>query len=238
VKSNEEDAMIDTRAVGQELQDLQHQIAGRIRKGQQTVAGTIRTLAHTAQAARPKIPALPMTALTDKLPSPEKLTIRLPKPEDLTSRLPKPEDLAARLPKPEALIAGAYDLAEQVLAAQRRLAVQVTHAALPLARQGAAMFGQRVSQSAWSTARTSRPAASATASSASAKATQAKPTATAAKAPKPAATAAKAPKPAATAAKAPKASTAGTSTKGASAKPGTAAGGNSATARKPRSAKK
>ncbi len=220
--------MIDTRAVGQELQDLQHQIAGRIRKGQQTVAGTIRTLAHTAQAARPQIPALPMTALTDKLPSPEKLTIRLPKPEDLTSRLPKPEDLAARLPKPEALIAGAYDLAEQVLAAQRRLAVQVTHAALPLARQGAAMFGQRVSQSAWSTARTSRPAASATASSASAKATQAKPTATAAKAPKPAATAAKAPK----------ASTAGTSTKGASAKPGTAAGGNSATARKPRSAKK
>jgi hypothetical protein len=53
--------MIDTRAVGQELQDLQHQIVGRIRKGQETVAGTIKTWADTAQAARAQIPALPRT---------------------------------------------------------------------------------------------------------------------------------------------------------------------------------
>jgi hypothetical protein len=140
--------MIDTRAVGQELQDLQHQIVGRIRKGQETVAGAIKTWAHTAQTARPQIPALPRTALTDKL-----------SPEALTSRLPKPEELAARLPKPETLVAGAYDLAEQFLAAQRKLAVQVTHAAMPLARQGAAMFGQSISQPARNTARTSRKAA-------------------------------------------------------------------------------
>jgi hypothetical protein len=130
--------MIDTRAVGQELQDLQHQIVGRIRKGQETVAGAIKTWAHTAQTARPQIPALPRTALTDKL---------------------SPEALTSRLPKPETLVAGAYDLAEQFLAAQRKLAVQVTHAAMPLARQGAAMFGQSISQPARNTARTSRKAA-------------------------------------------------------------------------------
>jgi hypothetical protein len=139
--------MIDTRAVGQELQDLQHQIVGRIRQGQQTVAGTIKTLAHTAQATRPQIPGLPVTALTDKLP--------------------KPEDLAARLPKPEALIAGAYDLAGQLLAAQRRLGGQVMHAAMPLARQGAAMIGQSVSPPARSAARTSRTAGTAKATKAS-----------------------------------------------------------------------
>jgi hypothetical protein len=140
--------MIDTRAVGQELQDLQHQIVGRIRKGQETVAGTIKTWAHAAQTARPQIPALPKTALTDKLPS----------PAALTARLPKPEDIAARLPKPETLVAGAYDLAEQLFAAQRKLAGQVTHAAMPLARQGAAMFGRTISQQGRSMARTGRKA--------------------------------------------------------------------------------
>jgi hypothetical protein len=150
--------MIDTRAVGQELQDLQHQIVGRIRKGQETVAGTIKTWAHAAQTARPQIPALPKTALTDKLPSPAALTARLPRPEDIAARLPKPEDIAARLPKPETLVAGAYDLAEQLFAAQRKLAGQVTHAAMPLARQGAAMFGRTISQQGRSMARTGRKA--------------------------------------------------------------------------------
>jgi hypothetical protein len=140
--------MIDTRAVGQELQDLQHQIVGRIRKGQENVADTIKTWAHAAQTVRPQIPALPKTALTDKLRG----------PEALTSRLPKPEDLAARLPKPEAMVAGVYDLAEQLLAAQRKLASQVTHAAMPLARQGAAIFGQTISQPAKSMTRTGRKA--------------------------------------------------------------------------------
>jgi hypothetical protein len=157
--------MIDTRAVGQELQDLQHQIVGRIRKGQENVADTIKTWAHAAQTVRPQIPALPKTALTERLRG----------PEALTSRLPKAEDLAARLPRPEAVVAGAYDLAEQLLAAQRKLASQVTHAAMPLARQGAAIFGQTISQPAKSMARTSRKASPATAKPQSAKPQSAKP---------------------------------------------------------------
>jgi len=134
--------MIDTRTVGQELQGLQHQIVGRIRKGQETVAGAIKTWARNAQKMTPQIPALPSS-------------------EEFTSRLPSPEAFTSRLPKPEALVSGAYDIAEQLLAAQRKLSEQVTHAAKPLVRQGAAMFGPGFAQSAKSTARTSHKTAQA-----------------------------------------------------------------------------
>jgi lysophospholipase len=144
--------MIDTRAVGQELQDLQHQITGRIRKSQESVTGAIKAWTHAAQAVRPQIPGLPKA---------ETLAARLPKPETLAARLPKPETLAARLPKPETLVTGAYDLAEQFVADQRKLAGQIVHAARPLARQGAAMLGYGAALPGHSTAGTSRPDGSA-----------------------------------------------------------------------------
>ncbi len=134
--------MIDTRAVGQELQDLQHQITGRIRKSQESVTGAIKTWTHAAQAVRPQIPGLT-------------------KAEALAARLPKPETLAARLPKAETLVTGAYDLAGQFVADQRKLAGQIVHAARPLARQGAAMLGYGAALPGHSTAGTSRPDGSA-----------------------------------------------------------------------------
>jgi len=154
--------MIDTRAVGQELQDLQHQITGRIRKSQESVTGAIKAWTHAAQAVRPQIPGLPKAeTLAARLPKAETLAARLPKAETLAARLPKPETLAARLPKAETLVTGAYDLAEQFVADQRKLAGQIVHAARPLARQGAAMLGYGAALPGHSTAGTSRPDGSA-----------------------------------------------------------------------------
>ena len=120
--------MIDTRAVSKELQDLQHQIAGRIRKSQESVAGAIKTWTHAAQAVRPQIPSMP-----------------------------KAETLTARLPKAETLVTGAYDLAGQFVAGQRKLAGQMVHSARPLARQGAAMLGYGAALPGHGTARSGRP---------------------------------------------------------------------------------
>jgi hypothetical protein len=130
--------MIDTRAVSKELQDLQHQIAGRIRKSQESVVGAIKTWTQAAQAVRPQIPSMP-------------------KAETLTARLPKPETLTARLPKAETLVTGAYDLAGQFVAGQRKLAGQIAHSARPLARQGAAMLGYGAALPGHDTAGSGRP---------------------------------------------------------------------------------
>lgn len=148
--------MIDARAVSKELQDLQHQIAGRIRKSQESMAGAIKTWTQAAQAVRPQIPSMP-------------------KAETLTARLPRPETLTARLPKAETLVTGAYGLAGQFVAGQRKLAEHMVNSARPLARQGAAMLGYGAALPGHGTAGSGRPDEAARARSGQAAPAKAKP---------------------------------------------------------------
>jgi hypothetical protein len=138
--------MIDTRAVGEELQEMQRRMTSRFRKRQEMVTATIRTWAQAAQAVRPQLPSLPGTEALTRLPKPQDLAERLPRPHDLASRLPKPQDLAERLPRPQ-------EIAGQLIAGQRRLAGQV----MPLARQGAAALAHGMPGRAPSPVRSTTP---------------------------------------------------------------------------------
>ncbi|HUZ26573.1 MAG TPA: hypothetical protein VMV07_22700, partial [Streptosporangiaceae bacterium] len=132
--------MIDTRAVGQELQEQlvvaarkgqeqirkgQEQAREQVRKGQEVFTEVVRALAATAEAFRPQLPAI-------KLPS-------LPPPT-----LPRWPG-SARLPSAGTVMITAQEIAEQVLAAQRKFAEQVAQVAQvagPLLAQGAAHLGR------------------------------------------------------------------------------------------------
>ena len=61
--------MIDTRAVGQELQD---QVLAAARKGHQRVTNTVKNVTATAQMIRPQLPSMP-TINSIKLPNAEQL---------------------------------------------------------------------------------------------------------------------------------------------------------------------
>jgi hypothetical protein len=84
--------MIDTRAVGQ---DLQVQVLDAARKGRERVASTVRTVTATAQLIRPQLAALPRPSLTRPT---------LPTPAELREQ-------AAKLPSPAKLMSGAQALA-------------------------------------------------------------------------------------------------------------------------------
>ena len=58
--------MIDTRAVGQELQD---QVLAAARKGHQRVTTTVKNVTATAQMIRPQLPSMP-TINTRSSPTP------------------------------------------------------------------------------------------------------------------------------------------------------------------------
>lgn len=119
--------MIDTRAVGQELQD---QVLTAARKGHRRVTGTVRTVTATAQQIRPQLPSLPRPTLN--IPS-------LPKATGIRELAPA---LAAKLPSTDQLKAGAHELADQFMAVQRKVVGQVRSAATPLAHQAAAVLAQ------------------------------------------------------------------------------------------------
>jgi hypothetical protein len=95
--------MINSRVLG----EWQEQIADRLRKGQETMTAAFRTWARTAQSAKPQLP-----------------NVSVPK-----VKLP---DVTARIPSPKAVVTSTFDLAEQLLAAQRKLAEQAADAAAPL----------------------------------------------------------------------------------------------------------
>ncbi len=95
--------MIDARAIGQELQD---QFLERVRKSQEQFTAAVRMWAHVAENVRSQLPGLPA-------------------PADRLAALP------AAMPSPKILVISAYDLAGQVLAAQRQLAEQAVRAATP-----------------------------------------------------------------------------------------------------------
>jgi hypothetical protein len=124
--------MIDTRAVGKELQE---QLAGaarrgqeqakraqeQVRKGQEVVTEVVKTLTVTAESFRPQLPTI-------KLPS-------LPRPS-----LPLPP--LNKLPGASTVMTSAQEIADQLVATQRRLTDQVTETAGPWFAQGAARFNQ------------------------------------------------------------------------------------------------
>ncbi len=160
--------MIDTRAVGQELQD---QVRAAARKGHRRVTNTVKNVTATAQMIRPQLPTVPPIRIA-KLPSPDQL-IQLTEKQfsqlrerapGLIARLPSPEDLAkltekqlsqlrekapglfGRLPDADLLKAGATDLAGQVRSVQRQFVGQVRTVASPLAHHAAAAFAQATGQ--------------------------------------------------------------------------------------------
>lgn len=114
--------MIDTRAVGQELQG---QVLDAARKGRERVTSTVKTVTATAQHIRPQLASLPRPSLT--MPA-------LPTPGQLREKAPA---VAAKLPKPRQLVAGAQELAGHARSVQRLVIEQVRTVAAPLAQQAA-----------------------------------------------------------------------------------------------------
>ena len=119
--------MIDTRTVGQELQD---QVLGVARKGRERVASTVKTVTATAQHIRPQLQNLPRPNLT----RPTLVT-----PAQLREKAPA---LIAMLPKPRQLKAGAQEFAGQAQHAARIVLGQVRNVTTPLAHQAAARLAK------------------------------------------------------------------------------------------------
>lgn len=114
--------MIDTRAVGQELQE---QVVGAARKGRERVASTVKTVTTTAQHIRPQLANLPRPNLTRPT---------LPTPAQVRQKAPA---LAAKLPTPHQLMSGAQELAGHARSVQRIVIEQVRTVTAPLAQQAA-----------------------------------------------------------------------------------------------------
>ena len=170
--------MIDTRALGQELQE---QVLAAARKGRRRVTTTVRNVAATAQMIRPQLPAIP--PITIKLPSADQLAqlteaqfsqlrekapaiiARLRNPErlaQLTERQlsqlsqlrEKAPGLIARLPDADDIRASAADFAEQVQTVQHQVTDRVRTVASPLAHQAATALAQATAQVTGSAAKT------------------------------------------------------------------------------------
>jgi hypothetical protein len=166
--------MIDTRAVGQELQE---QVLAAARKGRRRVTTTARNVTATAQMIRPQLPAMP--TIKFKLPSADQLAKlseaqfsqlrervpaligRLRNSERLTQLTErqlgqlreKAPGLLAKLPDADQIKASATDLAEQMQSVQRQVADRVRTVASPLAQQAAAAFAQAAAQVSGSVAK-------------------------------------------------------------------------------------
>ena len=92
-------------------QDLQEEFLTSLRKGQKTIIGALRIWVNTVTTVTPRL--LP---LTDKLPKLPNVTV----------------PFAGKLPTPEETVDSAYDLAEQLLANQRKFADDVLALTIPL----------------------------------------------------------------------------------------------------------
>ncbi len=145
--------MIDTRAVGQELQD---QVLAAARKGHRRVTNTVKNVTATAQMIRPQLPSMP-TIRISKLPSPDQLAQLAEK--QFSQLREKAPGLFGKLPNADHLKTGATDLAGQVRSAQRQFVGQVRTVASPLAHQAAAAFAQATGQAPESTAKAEQTAA-------------------------------------------------------------------------------
>jgi hypothetical protein len=93
----------------------QEDLLATARKSQEIMADAIRTWVETVRTATPRLPSV-YAPFAD----------RLPKVPSLYA------PLASQLPKAEAAVASAYDLAERMLASQRKFAEDVVKATRPL----------------------------------------------------------------------------------------------------------
>jgi hypothetical protein len=100
--------MNDIRNVGQEVQA---EVLKAARRGQEAVAGAIKTATTTVRSMTPPLKDLSLP-FADRLP------------------------FANRLPKPEELAGNALEFAQKLLASQRKFAEGVLHAAAPLLSRG------------------------------------------------------------------------------------------------------
>ncbi|MGD0068954.1 MAG: hypothetical protein ABSB76_36675, partial [Streptosporangiaceae bacterium] len=96
-------------------QDMQEEFLTALRKGQQTMIGALRIWVETVQTVTPKLAGV-YAPITDRLP---KLS---------AGSVP----FADKLPSPKEAVDGAYGLAEELLANQRKFAEDVLDTAAPL----------------------------------------------------------------------------------------------------------
>ena len=89
--------MIDTRAMGQELQE---QVLAAARKGQKRVTTTVKNVRATAQMIRPQLPSMPAINVI-KLPSGDQLAHF--RDRQLSQLREKAPGLIAKLPSAEQL---------------------------------------------------------------------------------------------------------------------------------------
>jgi hypothetical protein len=164
--------MIDTRAVGQELQE---QVLAAARKGHRRVTTTMKNVTATAHMIRPQLPALPTIDLsTVKLPSADELAKRTERQlsqlrkaaPDLVARIPSAEHLTrltekqldqlrktapglmARLPNAEHLRTSASELAGQMRSVRHQVTDQVRTVTTPLAEGATSAFAQATATAA------------------------------------------------------------------------------------------
>ena len=108
--------MSQTRSVGQELQE---QILATARKGRQRVQATVRTVTATAQAIQPQLP---------NLPKPQVILHKVPRPTQIREAAP---GLLAKVPSSDQFKAGVSELADQLKAAQDKVASRVAQSKVP-----------------------------------------------------------------------------------------------------------
>jgi hypothetical protein len=94
-------------------QEIQNEIMNAIGRSQAAVVDTIEKCVTTVQSLRPDLPQ-----------------INLPFADSL--KMPDSIKIAGQLPRPEQLVKTAYDLAEQLLASQRKFAEDLLKATAPL----------------------------------------------------------------------------------------------------------
>jgi hypothetical protein len=96
-------------------QDLQEEFLTALNQGQKTMIGALRIWVETVQAVTPKLTGM-YAPLTDKLPKLPSVTV----------------PFADKFPSPHQAVEGAYGLAEELLANQRKFAEDVLDTAAPL----------------------------------------------------------------------------------------------------------
>jgi hypothetical protein len=110
----------------------QDEVLAATRKSQEAMMAAVKTWLETVRTATPKLASV-YAPLTDRLP-------KLP-----LASMP----FADRLPTPTDAVANAYDLAEQLLASQRRFAEELVKATAPLLPGHVGRSAEVPSKSAW-----------------------------------------------------------------------------------------
>jgi hypothetical protein len=99
------------------------------RKSQEAMIAAVRTWSETARTAAPKLMSV-YAPLTDALPKIQ--SVYAPLADKLLKLTSEHMSVADRLPTPEEAVASAYNVAERMLASQRKFAEDMLKATAPL----------------------------------------------------------------------------------------------------------